>query len=271
MRNRSVVIGAAFAAMLIAAGLAWFAIVTMSREAAQVNLLPIREVTFATVSGELKRVDAGELKRIAGAIQSMEGSMLRTDLNQVKAAVRQVEWVRDAEVRRRFPATLEIRIEEHLPFARWQLAGDTEQSLLVNSLGDVFEAELDETLPVLSGPQGTSREVMANYIAFRMRLAAIQQLPLEVRLSPRRAWQLKLDNGSTLDLGRSDAEVRLARYVRAFPNIAALQAANARIDLRYQTGLAVRVASTPPQSPLPTRPPAAGTARKPLMKVPAKA
>lgn len=240
LRKRMVVIAAAFAAMLVAGGAAWFAIVAMSKEAAQMNLLPIREVTFAGVPGELKRVDADELKRIAGAIRNMGGSMLRTDLNQVKAAVKQVAWVRDAEVRRRFPATLEVHIEEHTPFARWHLAGEPEQRLLVNTVGEVFEAELDELLPVFSGPKDSSREVMTNYLAFKSRLVAIQQKPSEVRLSPRRAWQLKLENGSTLQLGRNDAAARLARYVRAFPNLAALQSANARVDLRYQTGLAVR-------------------------------
>ena len=242
MRNRTVVIGVAIAAMLVAAGAAWFAIAAMSREAARMNLLPIREVTFAGANGELKRVDSSELTRIAGAIENMGGSMLRTDLNQVKAAVRQVAWVRDAEVRRRFPSTLEVRIEEHAPFARWQMASDSALSLLVNTFGEVFEAGIDDTLPVFSGPKDSSREVLANYLAFKAQLAAIHQVPAEVRLSPRRAWQLKLDNGNTLELGRSDAGIRLARYVRAFPNIATLQAANARVDLRYHTGLAVRVA-----------------------------
>ena len=240
MRKRMVVIGAAFTAMLVAAGVAWFAIGAMSKEAAQMNLLPIRAVTFAGMAGELQRVDADELKRIAGAIHNMGGSMLRTDLNQVKEAVKQVEWVHDAEVRRRFPATLEVQIVEHTPFARWQMAGDAEQSLLVNTLGEVFEAEVEGPLPVFSGPKDSSREVMIQYLAFKAQLAAIQQTPAEIRLSPRRAWQLKLQNGSLLELGRSDAGARLARFVRAFPNIAGLQLANAHVDLRYQTGLAVR-------------------------------
>lgn len=263
MRKRMVVIGAALVAMLVAGGVAWFSIAAVSTETAQMNLLPIRAVTFAAMSGELKRVDAGELKRIAGAIQNMGGSMLRTDLNQVKAAVKQVEWVRDVDVRRRFPSTLEVHIEEHVPFARWQMSGDAEQSLLVNTVGEVFEAELDDTMPVLSGPKDSSREVMAHYSAFKSQLAAIQQMPAEVRLSARRAWQLKLDNGSRLELGRSDAGLRLARYVRAYPSIATLQAANARVDLRYQTGFAVRAALALPGA-------APGAGKKTTKKAPSK-
>lgn len=261
MRKRLVVIGAAFAAMLVAAGVAWFAITTLSKEAARMTLLPIRAVTFAGVPGELQRVDAGELKRIAGAIQNMGSSMLRTDLNQVKAAVKQVEWVRNAEVRRRFPATLEIHIEEHTPFARWKQASDAEPRLLVNDLGEIFEAALDGVLPVFSGPRDSALEVMTNYLAFKAQLAAIRQVPSEVRLSPRRAWQLKLDNGSTLELGRSETGTRLARFVHAYPYIATLQAANTHVDLRYRSGLAVRV-SMPGA--------ATGAANKTTRKAPAK-
>ena len=263
-RKRAVVIGAALTAMLLATVGAWVGISALSNESAGMKtmpMLPIRTVIFIGGKGELTRVDATELKRIAGAIQSMGGNMLRTDLNQVKAAVKEVAWVRDAEVRRRFPATLEVRIEEHAAFARWQHAGEAERGLLVNTSGEVFGAETDEALPVLSGPLDSSREVMIQYLAFKNQLAPIGQSPSELRLSPRRAWQLKFDNGSTLELGRSDAEARLARYVRAFPDIAALRAANARIDMRYPSGLAVRVASAATES---------GVARRMAIKAPTK-
>jgi cell division protein FtsQ len=246
-RKRGVVIGAALLAMALAAVGAWVLISVVSKEASQVNLLPIRSVSFV---GELTRVDGEELKRIAGGIQTMGGSMLRTDLNQVKAAVKQVEWVRDADVRRRFPGTLEIRIEEHKPFARWAMANltgapdktheDSEQSQLVNTFGEVFEAETDDKLPLLAGPLGTSPEVMNAWVAYGKQLQPLGQSLMELRLSPRRAWQLKLDNGSTLELGRNEAPERLTRFVRAYSSVPALQAANARVDLRYASGLAVR-------------------------------
>ena len=244
-RKRGVVIGTALLAMALAAVGAWVTISVVSKEVAQVNLLPIRSVNFV---GDFKRVDQDELTRIAGGIQTIGGSMLRTDLNQVKEVVRQVEWVRDADVRRRFPGTLEIQIEEHKPFARWQYSNDeadTDQSLLVNSFGEVFAAGTEDRLPLLSGPPDSAREVMTQWVAFGKQLEALgnasTELRLaELRLSPRRAWQLKLENGSTLELGRNDAATRLARFVRAYPKVPALQLASARVDLRYQSGLAVR-------------------------------
>jgi cell division protein FtsQ len=253
MRKRVVVIGAAMAAMLVAAVAAWFAISAMTRDETASDarptspLLPIRDMTFVGSVGALQRVDQGELKRIAGAIQNMGGSMLRTDLNQVRAAVMEVEWVRDAEVRRRFPATLEVRIEEHVPYARWRRADETEAELLVNTAGEIFAADFvdESTLPILSGPKDSARDVLIQYLAFNTQLAAIGDAPAELTLSPRRAWQLKLGNGATLLLGRSDAGERLARYVRAYPSIAAVRTAGARVDLRYPGGLAVRAGASP--------------------------
>ena len=251
MRKRVVVIGAALTAMLIAAVAAWFAISAMSRDENAIDakasspFLPIRNMTFSGADGSLQRVDQGELQRIAGAIQNMGGSMLGTDLNQVKAALMEVEWVRNAEVRRRFPAMLEVHIEEHVPYARWR-RDETQTDLLVNTAGEVFAAEFlgDSELPAFTGPKESSREMLIQYLAFKTQLAAIGEAPAELMLSPRRAWQLKLGNGGTLLLGRSDAGERLARYVRAYPSIAAVRAANARIDLRYPGGLAVRATAS---------------------------
>lgn len=238
-RNRVVVIGAALLAMQVAAALVWLAMSSVSKNVDLSMLLPIREVTIV---GSMQRVSAAELNRVAGGIR---GSMLRTDLNEVKAAMKQVHWVRSADVRRRFPGTLEVSIEEHGPFARWKTE-DAAPGTLVNTFGEVFEAPHDGFLPVFSGPQGTSREVLAAYTAFKSQLASTGLEPAAISLSARRAWQIKLDNGTTLELGRGEAGERLARYVKTYPMVTALRSANARIDMRYQSGMALRVAEVKP-------------------------
>ena len=141
----------------------------------------------------------------------------------------------------KFPSTLEVSIEEHRPFAKWK-DGDGERSRLVNNFGEVFEAEFDGPLPVLSGPDGTAKEVLEQFDRFKSVLAGIDRTPMAVSLSARRAWQLRLENGASLELGRAEAVERLNRYVAAYAVVPALQAANARIDMRYQSGMALKVA-----------------------------
>lgn len=234
-RRRGVVLAAGFGAFLLALGAAWFALALVSKERA--HWLPVREVSFV---GEFKRVEPDSLRRIGAAIQSMGGSLLSIDLNQVKAAVQEVEWVRVADVSRRFPATLVVRVEEHRPAARWEsIDGAADDEALVSELGDVFSAETEDALPLLAGPKDSAREVLEAFRSFRAQATAAGVELTAARLSARRAWQLTLGNGATLQLGRNDAGPRLARYLRVQAAVAALRQANVRIDLRYNNGLAL--------------------------------
>ena len=70
--------------------------------------------------------------------------------------------------------------------------------------------------------------------------------PVQVTLSARYAWQLRLANGIVLELGRDQArqslEERLARFVAAYPRAAAhLDQRIGYVDLRYPNGFAMRV------------------------------
>ena len=245
------VIAVALLAMLIAASVAWLVWKWLPE-------WPVREVKF---KGDFKQVDANELSKVANVIANVNAnanarrSMLRTDLDEVQAAVKQVAWVRNANVRRQLPATLEITIEEHTPYGHWRDVSASEnqpsqamQGLMVNNFGEVFNIgsvtkSTDEKwleMPVFAGPPGSGREVLAGFDQFRKQLLVVERTPKELQLSSRRAWLMKLDNGTVLELGRSDAIARLQRYIRAYHQLATLQAANSHIDLRYQNGLAVR-------------------------------
>lgn len=232
--RRIAVLGAALIAAMLGAALVW-AVIRFLPE------LPVREVTFTGVE---KNVAAETLTRVAGGIR---GSLVRTDLLEVKANVEAVEWVRRADIRRRFPAAIAVNIEEHVAAARWRDVDadrDADSGALVNTFGEVFVAEASDevmpSLPLLVGTPAMSREILAKYTDLKTKLASIQRRPVEVKLSPRGAWSVKLDNGTRLELGRSDEELRLDRFLAAYAQVAELQAAGAQVDLRYPAGLALR-------------------------------
>lgn len=233
-RRRGVVIAAGVLAFVFALGMAWLTIGLVSKERSK--WLPVQEVRF---NGEFKRVDQDALKRIGAAMQSMGGSMLTLDLAQVRAAVKEVEWVREATVSRRFPGTVLVGIEEHEPFARWEAAEGAEDDQLVSVQGEVFSAETEDKLPTLGGPKDSAREVLAAFQSFRADALQAGLALAAARLSARRAWTLTLDNGTTLALGRNDAQPRLARYLRVQAAIAGLRQSGLRVDLRYANGIAL--------------------------------
>jgi cell division protein FtsQ len=81
----------------------------------------------------------------------------------------------------------------------------------------------------------------AQFSVFASLLAPIGRVPVKLRLSERRAWEVELDNGAVLELGRNDLTARLQRFVSAYQNtVGKLPAQAYRIDLRYPNGFALR-------------------------------
>jgi cell division protein FtsQ len=204
------------------------------------------------VEGDLVRV---ERREIVNALQGrMRGTFFTVDLESVRALLEGIPWVRRAELRRRWPDCLEVRIEEQVALARW--GQQRRETQLVNAQGELYRGQSDAALPVLAGPTGTEGEVARRYLAFRDLLAPLGLEPMQVLLSSRLAWQLKLSNGLTVQLGRDSekdrVEDRLARFVSAFPQTLAKSRQRLDyVDLRYSSGFALRVTERVPETPRP--------------------
>lgn len=221
------------AAVLLAAGTVWLV---------RVPSLPIRQVEFMT---PMPHVQRGEVEQILPS--AMRGNFFSIDLDAVRLALEQLPWVRKVEVKRVWPARLQIQVEEHQAVARWG-EGRAE---LVNSHGEVFAALLPDEesarLPLLSGPSGTAREVLARYAEFVELLRPIADQPEQLMLSSRLAWQLTLASGLRVEIGgdnpRLPVNQRLARFVEIYPEkVASLAGKPLVVDLRYPNGLAVKLA-----------------------------
>ncbi|HUK03920.1 MAG TPA: cell division protein FtsQ/DivIB [Burkholderiales bacterium] len=201
-------------------------------------LFPLREIV---VRGELRHASREE---IAGALEGIGGNFFGADLAAVRARLEQVGWVRRVDARRVWPDRIEVRLEEHVAFARWGDSG------FVNSFGEPFAAPLDAAeqaaLPLFAGPPGTEGELARRYRRFTELLAPLGEKPERVVLTPRYAWELRLATGLQLELGRDGpepVEERLERFVGAFPaTLGELGRAHyERADLRYPNGFALRM------------------------------
>lgn len=203
---------------------------------------PVREVV---VMHELQEVRRSEIERSLAGL--MLGNFFSINLESLRLSLEKLPWVRHAELRRQWPARLEVRIEEHRPAAHW---GDG-TNLLVNTFGEVFGATLsrDVILPRLSGPSGSSAEVLRYYEEFARTLRAIGRQPERVVLSSRLAWFLKLDDGMLVELGREQAKapigVRMQRFVEYYPILSdARRGRPVAVDMRYPNGFALKFAGS---------------------------
>ena len=163
------------------------------------------------------------------------GNFFTVDLEATRKAFIKLPWVRTASVRRIWPQSLEVTLEEHMALARWswRCTGQFQ--------GEIFNAASDEPLPEFEGPEESSSEMARQYAAFKKVLRPLQQNIARMSLSDRRAWRVHLDNGTLLELGREQMGVRLERYVQVHDrSIVQLNQQLTYVDLRYPSGFAVR-------------------------------
>jgi len=160
-----------------------------------------------------------------------------------------VPWVRRATVRREFPNRLGVTLQEHQAAAYW---GPESGSQLLNSFGEVFEANVDEVhrsdLPRLLGPDGESDQILGMYRTLAPLFDPLDAEVAQLELTGRGSWRVQLGSGAVVELGRGTPEEiteRIERFVKTVPTVArqygrgadALESA----DLRYPTGFALKL------------------------------
>ncbi len=204
---------------------------------------PVFSLQGIRVDNELAHNNAITLR--ANVAPKLSGNFFTADLAQTRAAFESVPWVRQAVVRREFPARLRVQMQEHEAVAFW---GPPENARLVNSFGEVFEvnqgdAEADD-LPLLQGPAGQAALVLR---AFRVLEPVLEPLDTltQLELTGRGSWRARLDNGALVDIGPGSLDEIRDRTQRFVTTVAQTSSKFGRnlesADLRYPNGYALRL------------------------------
>ena len=185
---------------------------------------------------------------IINAIDQVDmGNFFQVDVNEVQSYVLTLPWVYSVAVRKQWPNELKIYVVDQNPIALWN------GNFLINQLGQVFQADIERInhyLPNFFGPEGSELLALENYRDLNALLDYKALKIDELVLSERFSWQLTLDDGVTLNLGREERVERIQRFMDVYPIIKAQLKAKKiaekqqnqavdYIDLRYDTGLAV--------------------------------
>lgn len=196
---------------------------------------PVQDIV---ISGERTFIDDQKIQRLIKKTQP--GSFFELDVNQTHQTVEGMPWVYRASVRKRWPNGLEVFVVEQQPAAIWN--GD----MLLNQFGDAFDAQISDadlnskiTLPYLYGPGGSEQTALQGYRNMQSLLETSDLYIVEMFLSERFAWNVQLNNGIKLNLGRTEFIDRLQRFVDLLPLISQQERQVDYVDLRYDTGLAV--------------------------------
>jgi len=193
---------------------------------------PIRKIS---IDGTFQRVSPGEVEKAVAPFT--HAGLLSADLDRIQRAVESVPWVDHAEVQRRFPNSLRVTVVEETAMARWGDSG------LLNTRGDLFirqAAHVPAELPRLSGPQGTESLVAQRYLSAQGRMLEAGLRIAALRLDERGAWEMDLDSGVTVRLGRRDVAERLDRFIRTASQVIAHRLNDINyVDMRYSNGFAI--------------------------------
>jgi cell division protein FtsQ len=195
--------------------------------------LPINSVRIDT---PLQQVSQESIRTII--LAHAQAGFLYVDVATVREALEELPWVYRASVRRAWPDSLLVSIQEQQALARWAAGG------LLNPYGGRFDAEnaaLWTQLPLLRGPQGTEKTVMQEFLQMQQMLRPLDVAITHVSLDERRAWSLQVGDALHVGLGRAELEPRLLRFVRVYPRIIEPRLAGIEsVDLRYTNGFAIR-------------------------------
>ena len=200
------------------------------------TLLLDQPIQRVIVSGRLQRVSALDVEKIVRSRLGGNG-LVSVDLEDISRGLRTLPWVDHAAVQRSWPRGLSIEIVEQVAVARWNNAG------LLNARGELFLSEsrfVPPELAQLAGPLGTEQEVTARYLAVQGRLTEVGMRLAALELDPRGAWNLTLDNGVLVRLGRAQVDERFERFMLAAAKLVSQRATDiAYVDMRYSNGFAV--------------------------------
>ncbi|HXS31925.1 MAG TPA: cell division protein FtsQ/DivIB [Steroidobacteraceae bacterium] len=193
-------------------------------------------LTRVEITGRFQRVQPLDVEKAVRGEVGQQG-LVSVDLDAVSHAVRLIPWVDRASVARSWPQGLRVEVTEQVPVARWG------EAALLNARGERFvndSRHLPPELPVLAGPAGYEAEMTGRYLELQPRLVEAGMRLARMQLDERGAWELQLDNGVTLRLGRQHIPERFERFMQAASRVVAARAAEiAYVDLRYSSGFAI--------------------------------
>ena len=189
-----------------------------------------------TVEGQQHTTDA-ELTRALGA--GPGSFMLAFDTDAAKERLEQVPWVKHAQVMRLLPSTLQVVIEERIPFAVWQSQGKT---YVVDVEGAVIAPAVREayaSLPLVVG-EGAGKNAADLFETLKPFDSVTKQMVAALRVGDRR-WTLKLSSGVDVMLPDDGVADALKTLINLDRDRSLLQREIAAVDLRLADRVSVRI------------------------------
>ena len=194
-----------------------------------------REISSIQITGPMQRVTALQIED--AITEEIDAGFVGADLDQMRDNIVALPWIDRARVARRWPSRITIAVTEQIPAAVWGDSG------LLNTRGELFVTDLRHApaeLPKLSGPDAESAAVAERYLRVREQLIPVGLDVQRVHLDARGSWEMTLQNGIDIRLGRRDVTERTSLFLDVVANIITGRAADIEyVDMRYGNGFTI--------------------------------
>ena len=176
-------------------------------------------------------------------LESIKASLVDVDIasrevEQVKQALSELDWVHHANVRKNWPNAIEVEVFPESVIAYWNDNG------FINSEGSVVSTGIlvGGDLPHLYGTEGSEQDVMKQFQQLSQMLNSYGEGIKVLTVTDRGAWSLETKNGVEVLLGKEDLKARMRRFLSVSVRLAERGDAMfvERMDARYMNGVAVR-------------------------------
>jgi cell division protein FtsQ len=194
-----------------------------------------RPVRVISMDGSFQRVSPGQIEKAVAPFS--QAGFMSADLDGIQRAVEALPWVEHARIQRRWPNSLHVTVIEQTAAARWGDSG------LLNTRGELFvrsATHVPAELPHLSGPDGTESQVAQRYLSLQGRMLEAGMRIAALRLDERGAWEMDLDSGVTVRLGRREVDARIDRFIHTASQVISHRLNEITyVDMRYSNGFAI--------------------------------
>lgn len=204
---------------------------------------PVNEVE---VLGTLDYTDRDELRELV--VTQTQNGFYRLDVDEIRLGVIKLPWLAEAHVRRVWPDRLSIEAVEHEPAARWN-----DDSLISKKFELFRPPQLEKNsiqraewlayfsqFPQLAGADGRHHAVLSGFRTMQIYLQEYEVRIEALTEDDRRSESLVLSNNVTVELGNTDVEERMQRFVSIYKRLVEPFAGRTvKFDMRYANGFSM--------------------------------
>lgn len=194
---------------------------------------PIKNVKiFATY----EHVEQKSLQKIVASY--IDNGFFYLNVIGLKQQLLKLPWVYAVSIQRQWPDSVTINVAEQHAFLQWGTKA------LINPEGTIFTpppSSFPKELPIIFGPEGKESEIFALYKKILLSLEPLDLTVKRLALAPQHYWELLLNNDMAVYLKEAEPLTQLELLTNLYRKITAdHNNAPKSIDMRYQSGLAVR-------------------------------